>query len=178
MSRYMDTSSTNGENYGQTSKIPCFFERNLQCHPLAGFLLQLGSEKTAEKPHAETVSSSYDMKRHANTCVISLLSNRLLHLASIGGLDILWSVNKLARADTKWTRACDRPSARFISYFHLTQSRLTESTCKNQLADLLLEGSFTRDVSCGNCERSWETACGTLSKKKKNSAKPKTCFKC
>ena len=24
-----------------------------------------------------------------------------------GGYDILWSVNKLARAITKWTRACD-----------------------------------------------------------------------
>ena len=29
-------------------------------------------------------------------------------------------VHKLARAVTKWTRACDRRSARLISYFHHT----------------------------------------------------------
>ena len=30
-----------------------------------------------------------------------------LYLAQIGRPDILWSVNKLARAVTKWTKACD-----------------------------------------------------------------------
>ena len=32
---------------------------------------------------------------------------KCLHWARIGRLDILWSVNKLARAITEWTRACD-----------------------------------------------------------------------
>ena len=32
----------------------------------------------------------------------------------------LWSVNKLARSVTKWTRACDKRSARLISYIHHT----------------------------------------------------------
>ena len=36
------------------------------------------------------------------------------------GPDILWSVNKLARSVTKWTGACDRISARLISYIHHT----------------------------------------------------------
>ena len=31
---------------------------------------------------------------------------------------ILWSVNKLAGADTKWTRACDERSPRLIAYIH------------------------------------------------------------
>ena len=31
-----------------------------------------------------------------------------------------WSVNKLARAVTKWTQACDRRLARLISYIHHT----------------------------------------------------------
>ena len=35
-----------------------------------------------------------------------------LHLARIGRPDILWSVNKLARAVTKGTQACDRRLAR------------------------------------------------------------------
>ena len=41
-------------------------------------------------------------------------------LARIGRPDILWSVNKLARSITKWTKSCDTRLARVISYFHLT----------------------------------------------------------
>ena len=36
------------------------------------------------------------------------------YLARIGRPDILWSVNKLARTVTKWTRACDKRLARLI----------------------------------------------------------------
>ena len=43
-----------------------------------------------------------------------------LFLARIGRPGILWSVNKLARAFTKRTRACDTCSARLISYIHHT----------------------------------------------------------
>ena len=43
-----------------------------------------------------------------------------LYLARIGRPDILWTVNKLARSVTKWTRACDRRRARLISYIHHT----------------------------------------------------------
>ena len=45
---------------------------------------------------------------------------KCLYLARIGGPDILWSVNKFARAVTKWTKACDKRSARLISYIHCT----------------------------------------------------------
>ena len=45
---------------------------------------------------------------------------KCLYLARIGRLDILWSVNKFARAITKWTRACDKRLARLISYIHHT----------------------------------------------------------
>ena len=31
-----------------------------------------------------------------------------LNVARVGRLDILWSVNKFARAVTKWTKACDK----------------------------------------------------------------------
>ena len=40
------------------------------------------------------------------------------YLARIGRHDVLWSVNKLARPITKWTRACDKRLARLISYIH------------------------------------------------------------
>ena len=42
------------------------------------------------------------------------------NLARIGRLDFLWSVNKLARSITKWTKACDKRLSRLISYFHHT----------------------------------------------------------
>ena len=45
-----------------------------------------------------------------------------LSLARIGRPDILWSVNKLARAVTKWTRACDKRLARLISFIYFTTS--------------------------------------------------------
>ena len=45
---------------------------------------------------------------------------KCLYLARIGRPDILWSVNKLARAVTKWTKACDKRLSRLISYIHHT----------------------------------------------------------
>ena len=50
-----------------------------------------------------------------------ILYSKCLYLARIGRPDILWSVNNLARAVTKWTQACDRRWARLISYIHHTQ---------------------------------------------------------
>ena len=41
-------------------------------------------------------------------------------IARIGGPGVLCSVNKLARAVTKWTKACDKRAARLISYIHHT----------------------------------------------------------
>ena len=41
-------------------------------------------------------------------------------LARIGRPDILWSVNKFARAVTKWTQACDKLLVRFTSFIHHT----------------------------------------------------------
>ena len=42
------------------------------------------------------------------------------YLARIGRPDILWSVNKLARSITKWTKACDKRLNRLISKIHHT----------------------------------------------------------
>ena len=41
---------------------------------------------------------------------------KCLYLARIGRPDILWSVNKLARSITKWTKACDKRLNRLIPY--------------------------------------------------------------
>ena len=50
--------------------------------------------------------------------VCSQIVLKCWYLARIGRLDIQWSVNKLARSITKWTKACDKRLNRLISYFH------------------------------------------------------------
>ena len=52
--------------------------------------------------------------------VCSQIVLKCLYLACLGEPDILWSVNNLARAVTKWTKACDTRLARLISYIHHT----------------------------------------------------------
>ena len=52
--------------------------------------------------------------------VCSQIVLKCLFLARIGRPDILWSVHKLARSVTKWTKACDRRLARLTSYIHHT----------------------------------------------------------
>ena len=47
---------------------------------------------------------------------------KYLYLARIGRPDILWSMNKLARSITKWTKACDNRLSRLISYIHHTNN--------------------------------------------------------
>ena len=54
--------------------------------------------------------------------VCSHIVLKCMHLSRIGRLDILWSVNKLARSVTKWTQACDRRLARLMSYSHYTSN--------------------------------------------------------
>ena len=43
-----------------------------------------------------------------------------LYLGRIGRLDISWSVNKLTRAISKWSRACVKRLALLIYYIHFT----------------------------------------------------------
>ena len=52
--------------------------------------------------------------------VCSQIVLKCLYLARIGRPDILWSVNKLARSITKWTKACDKRLNRLISYIFIT----------------------------------------------------------
>ena len=52
-------------------------------------------------------------------CVCEIVL-KFWHMVRICRPDIQWSVNKLARAVTKWTRPFDKRLARFISYIHDT----------------------------------------------------------
>ena len=76
-----------------------------------------------------TASRRTSWKRLDNrpVCVCSQNVFRCLHLARIGRLDTLWSVNKLVSAVIKWTRVCDIRLDRLISYFHHTNDHRQES---------------------------------------------------
>ena len=52
--------------------------------------------------------------------VCSQMVLKCLYLARIGRLDILWSVIKLARSITKWSKACEKRLSRLVSYIHHT----------------------------------------------------------
>ena len=90
--------------------------------------------------------------------VCSQIVLKCLYLARIGRPDILWSVNKLARPITKWTKACDKRLNRLISFIHHTceykqycyvgntaqQCRLGLYICSNKLAVQGTNFSFTQ----------------------------------
>ena len=87
--------------------------------------------------------------------VCSKIVLKCLYLARIGRPDILWSVNKFARAVTKWTKACDRRLARLISCIHHT---LIQTIMPQQCTLGLFQDS---DVA-GDLEDSKSTSGGVL----------------
>ena len=86
---------------------------------------------------------------------------KCLYLARIGRLDILWSVNKLARSIAKWTNACDKQLSRLISYIHHTcdykQYCHVGDTAKQCRLGLCQDSDFAGDL-----EDSKSTSGGTL----------------
>ena len=79
--------------------------------------------------------------------VCSQIVLKCLYLARIGRPDIQWSVNKLARSITKWTKACDKRLNRLISCNTAKQCRL---------------GLFQDSDFAGDLEDSKSTSGGTL----------------
>ena len=68
--------------------------------------------------------------------VCSRIVLKCLFLVRIGRPDIiLWSVNKFARAVTKWKEACDKRSARLISYIHLNTGNIVMWETQHHNAD-------------------------------------------
>ena len=87
--------------------------------------------------------------RLAPICARAVL--KCLYLARIARPDLYWSVNYLARAVTKWTKACDRRMERLISYIHFT----TDHKIYNYVGDppencflaLFQDASFAGDLT-------------------------------
>ena len=83
------------------------------------------------------------------------------YLARIGRPDILWSVNKLARSITKWTKACDKSLNRLISYIHHTSEYKQYCYVGNTAKQCRL-GLFQDSQFAGDLEESKSTSGGTL----------------
>ena len=82
-------------------------------------------------------------------------------MARIGRPDILWSVNKLARSITKWTKACDKRLNRLISYIHRTCEYRQYCHVGNTAKQCRL-GLFQDSDFAGDLEDSKSTSGGTL----------------
>ena len=82
--------------------------------------------------------------------VCSQIVLKCLYLARIGNPDIPWSVNKLARSITKWTKACDKRLNRLISYNHHTceyrQYCHVGNTAKQCSLGLFQDSDFAGDL--------------------------------
>ena len=93
--------------------------------------------------------------------VCSQIDLKCLYLARIGRPDILWSVNKLARSITKWTKACDKRLNRLISYIHHTCEYRQYCHVGNTGKQCRL-GLFQDSDFAGDLEDSKSTSGGTL----------------
>ena len=93
--------------------------------------------------------------------VCSQIVLKCLYLARIVRPDILWSVNKLARSITTWTKSCDKRLNRLISYIHHTceykQYCYVGNTAKQCRLGLFQDSDFAGDL-----EDSKSTSGGTL----------------
>ena len=93
--------------------------------------------------------------------VCSQIVLKCLYLARIGRPDILWSVNKLARSITKWTKACDKRLNRLISKIHHTCEYKQYCHVGNTAKQCRL-GLFQDSDFAGDLEDSKSTSGGTL----------------
>ena len=93
--------------------------------------------------------------------VCSQIILKCLYLARIGRPDMLWSVNKLARAVTKWTKACDKRLARLISYTHHT-SEYRQCVYVGNTAQQCRLGLFQDSAFAGDREDSESRSGGVL----------------
>ena len=133
---------------------------------MRGTVLRIRKKKTSSScvrsPHNVLTTTRSRKKSWKQWRIVkSLLPNRLksLYLERIGRPDILWSVDKLARAVTKWTRACDRRLARLISYIRNT-SRYKHSCHVGNAAEHCRLGLFQDSHFAGDLEDSKSTPGG------------------
>ena len=92
--------------------------------------------------------------------VCSQIALKCLYLARIGRPDILWSVDKLARAVAKWKKACDKPSARLVSYNSSHKWIWAKYCCVGNTTQKCRLGLFEDSDFAGDLEASKSTSVG------------------
>ena len=92
------------------------------CQEMCGTILWV-----SKHDDSTTLQSIYSMhwwpsfQRKRNEICRKITKSMLSNCSEmLGRPDILWSVNKLARSITKWTKACDKRLNRLISSIHHT----------------------------------------------------------
>ena len=95
------------------------------------------------------------------TQVCSQIVLKYLYVARIGELDILRTVDKLARSITKWSKVCDKRLNRLISYIHHTCEYRQYCHVGNTGKQCRL-GLFQDSDFAGDLEDSKSTSGGTL----------------
>ena len=93
--------------------------------------------------------------------VCSQIILKCVYLARFGRPDILWYVNILVRAVTKWTRACGKSLARWISCIHHTSDHRQYCHVWNSAQRCRL-GLFQDSDFAGDLEDSKSTSGGIL----------------
>ena len=116
----------------KNSRVASWYGRSRE--KVCGKILRTGQHKdwAIVQSHVwRTITSRKKNRRRLENCpkCAPQIVLKCLYLARIGRPDIVWSVNKLARAVTKWTRACDRRWARLISHIHRMSDQQTILSC-------------------------------------------------
>ena len=157
---------------GATEKLPC---SENQCISSWSYDMEGHAKKCVERYCELANKTTQQLYKVSTPCiddhhfkevgelskVCSQIVLKCLYLARIGRPDILWSVNKLARSITKWTKACDKRLNRLISYIHHTceykQCCYVGNTAKQCRTGLFRDSDFAGDL-----EDSTSTSSGVL----------------
>ena len=129
------------------------------------------ANKTTQQHHKVSTPciDDHHIKEEEETTSVGELSNTCSQIVSemlkLGKNwrrpDIIWSVNKLARSITKWTKACDKRLNRLISYVHHTCEYKQYCHVGNTAKQCRL-GLFQDSDFAGDLEDSKSTSGGTL----------------
>ena len=162
---------------GRTEKLPC--SENIR-NSSWSYDVEVHAKKCVERYYEMANKTTQQLYKVSTPCIddhhfkeeelksvgeLSKVSSKIVlkcfYLARIGRPDILWSVNKLARSITKWTRACVKQLSRSISCIHHTcecsQYCYVGNTAKQCRLGLFQDSDFAGDL-----EDSKSTSGGTL----------------
>ena len=137
---------------------------------MCGPILWVSEHKTTQQLYKVSTSmpwwpsllkkKNWNPWENCQKCALKLFSNAYTW-SRIGRPDIVWSVNKLARSITKWTKTCDKRLSRMIPYIHHTSEYKQYCHVGNTAKQCRL-GLFQDSDVAGDLKDSKSTSGGTL----------------